>query len=868
MKVNTFGRLALTAGIIGVAASGLVATPASADPSPLYANNLVGFGSDTTQDVMQRLAETIGGDKLASFHASYTAPLTDQVTVRTGGPSNVPRAKGSGDGFAMLKVAEGALPSSDVKSFAQTFSAVDGTRLVGQIDYARASSVQGTQNDGGEFVNIPFATDIVGIAVDPDDPISKIPLSIGTSTDAATVPSLQSIYRCTAKYVYTGPGGMYIGVGATSSLPPGADVATEIKPQLPGYGSGTAAFFIKALFGATDSASWANSYTCISRVSNALPIAEHDGAPIDAVDNAIGIYSIGQWVAQFKSATTLVTDKTNGTTLMSIASVDGGTAIAPTTGSAATLAPNADAWHSAFKRLVYNVVATRKATDPNSAIRTMFVGNTSLVCQNTAAISALGFAPLTPLDGGDPTSNANSCGSINVALRTTNGNNGVNMTTPASVTNVADVNALTTAVGRSFIVSVNGGVATHDQGGQVQILDQEYGASNAHVLGSATVAAGQSVPANVTVTPVATGTTKMYAYFIPKLGAIKVTNMSPVSELDKSFASITPTNATTTKLSIRKPAKIGGTVRVVAWVDAGGAFDGGTVTLYKDTVSGAVLATDTLAAGETGAVLNYVQSITSQTIIAKFTPTNSSAVTSTSAAATVTLSKETPSVTWSALPAAPNGLAVVTGSGTDYVAAKTIQVTAAAATVNAANEVVTTTTAHGLAKGDVVYLSAGTGTALPTGITAGTKYYVIPASGTTVTGSTFKLSATLNGGALNFTGTPPAVKIWKQNVAPKVTLTIAAPAGVTLKPSGAIKVYIGTISSDKSQEISSASTGLTLANGTLTATLSKADLWTGLTSVGKPGTTTPSATRYLIVEYPGDTAFNTVTVFKSIKVTP
>ena len=941
MKVNTFGRLALTAGIVAVAASGLVATPAFADPATLYANNLVGFGSDTTQDVMQELSTVIGVDKLASFNSTYTSPATNAVQARPGGPSTVVRAKGSGDGWKMLQVAEGSQVSQTPSVLPSGSATANKANTVGQIDFARASSTQGTAKANGEYVDIPFAIDVVGIAVDPSDPVSKIPLQIGAANDAATVPSIQSIYHCAAKYVYLDASNNYAGVGATSdySGAAGATQAFQITPLLPAIGSGTSKFFVEALFGSgADAASLVTNNPCIRRtMNNGDPIQEHDGSSVAETANAIGIYSIGQWVAQTKSATTGVTDKTNGTVLRPLALDANSSAIDPTTGSGATLAPNAAAWHAALKRYVYNIVSYRKAVDPTSPIRAMFVGTSSLVCSQPNSIIKMGFAVMPGTDAGDPTSNPAACGSINSTYRRSafnDDNGGAAMTTAASVTNVADVAAATTAVGRSFIVSVNGGVATHDMGGTVQILDAAYGTPGARVLGSATIGEGTNVLANVTVTPVATGTTKLYAVFIPKLGGIRVTPMSVTSGSDASFASITPTNATTTKLSIRKPSSVGGTVRVVAWVDAGGAFDGGSVTLYSGTVSGAVLATDTLDAGETGAVLNYTQSVASQTIVAKFTPTNSSAVTSTSTPATVVLNKSTPTIAFGTLPAAPNGFVA---SGNNYAISKTLPLGVKTATVDAATDLVTVT-GHALTAGTVVYFS---GTTLPGGITSATTKYFVLASG--LTANAFKVSATAGGSAVNittagtavkvsptvsvatastgntagvitlpahglavndvvffsgataptgitfgtayfvkavgttntftvsdtqggalktFTAAGSAVTVTKRNALPKVAITVTAPSGVSLKPSGAVKVYIGTTTSDTTHEITTA-TGLTLSNGAATVTLNAADLWTWVSA------TNAGATAYVIVKYEGDDAFNgAANVNKTLTVTP
>ena len=204
MKVTTFARLAIAGGVIAVAASSLVVTPAFADPvSPNApsATALVGLGSDTTQDVMDELSTVIGQDKLVSYTA--TVPDGGAATAIQTRPApytaNVVRAKGSGDGWSILKVAEGSAASGTAANFTTSGIAINKANTVGQIDYARASATQGTASATGEYVDIPFARDVVGIAVNPTDAVSKIPLTLGAITDAATVPSIQNIFRCKTK---------------------------------------------------------------------------------------------------------------------------------------------------------------------------------------------------------------------------------------------------------------------------------------------------------------------------------------------------------------------------------------------------------------------------------------------------------------------------------------------------------------------------------------------------------------------------------------------------------------------------------------------------------------------------------------------
>jgi hypothetical protein len=94
MKVNTFTKLAIGVGVVALSVAGIV-VPANADPSGPSNTALVGVGSDTTQDVMDAIAESIGGDLLASYKSTIGTGQTDKLQTRVGGPTNVLRAKGS-----------------------------------------------------------------------------------------------------------------------------------------------------------------------------------------------------------------------------------------------------------------------------------------------------------------------------------------------------------------------------------------------------------------------------------------------------------------------------------------------------------------------------------------------------------------------------------------------------------------------------------------------------------------------------------------------------------------------------------------------------------------------------------------------------
>jgi len=285
----------------------------------------------------------------------------------------------------------------------------------------------------------------------------------------------------------------------------------------------------------------------------------------------------------------------------------------------------------------------------------------------------------------------------------------------------------------------------------------------------------------------------------------------------------------------------------------------GTYTVLNTTP----LASGALAAGESAEVLSFTQNVATLNVKAKFTPADNSVLGSESTTSIVVAKAAPVLATATALPAAPNGFVAGTSPAWANVA-KTVKI-GTTVTVNTTADSITTSAAHGLAVGDAVYFSAAT---IPGGITANTKYFVKAVTSTTV----FTVSATNGGSVVDLTSAGTTVVAYKDNVAPKFSATVTAPTGVTITPTGSVKVYIGSSASDKSNEITSGSTGLTLAAGTnagtatFTGTLANASTWSWV-NAGNLGTTT-GATAYLIIEYIGDDAFSTVTLSKQIKVLP
>ncbi len=171
---------------------GIMAPVAAADPaSPTDYRVLAGVGSDTTQDVLNGLGESVdGGNTIASYDA------TGSSTIKTRAVNcSIPRPNGSSAGITALN------------------AAIDGS--TGCIDFARSS--RGPAATGTDLTFIPFAQDKVTIAVRQDSPLN--------SNLNLTTAQLKSIFECT-----------------TTTLN-----GVTLTPLLPQAGSGTLSFFLGAI---------------------------------------------------------------------------------------------------------------------------------------------------------------------------------------------------------------------------------------------------------------------------------------------------------------------------------------------------------------------------------------------------------------------------------------------------------------------------------------------------------------------------------------------------------------------------------------------------------------------------------------------
>ncbi|MGW4898159.1 substrate-binding domain-containing protein [Kitasatospora sp. NPDC004240] len=219
---------------------------AAADPSgaPTY-RALAGVGSDTTQGVMNAMANdiTVNGTKvLGSYNALGTATI---ATKESADCQALNRPNGSGAGRTALLN--------------------ELNRGKGCLDFARSSSLNLAASTPG-LTYVPFAVDGVTYAVSSG---SSLPLDLTTA-------DLRAIYSCDPGYVGTAPN-------------------FSIRPLLPQAGSGTRAFWLTVV-GITEADVVAGKYPCLSDTKGGKKIEEHDGRVLDTA--SLVPFSIAQYIAQ------------------------------------------------------------------------------------------------------------------------------------------------------------------------------------------------------------------------------------------------------------------------------------------------------------------------------------------------------------------------------------------------------------------------------------------------------------------------------------------------------------------------------------------------------------------------------------------
>jgi hypothetical protein len=253
-----------SASVVLLAATAVVTLtvgPAAADP-PFTpdSSDLVGVGSDTTQDVLTALAtgynarKPAPADRLASWNATGSKTI-----VPAKGCQAIPRPDGSGAGIAALKADRS-----------------------GCLEFARSSRAATPADTGLRFV--PFAADAVSWV---KAGTSNAPVSLSRA-------ELRDVYTCAKR--------RWNQVGGTSSA--------TIIPVLPNQKSGTRAFFLTAISATTTPVTPGRCVVNGVRPGGNVLVQENDARELTRAlptggraANALLPYSVAKYVFQGKPRT-------------------------------------------------------------------------------------------------------------------------------------------------------------------------------------------------------------------------------------------------------------------------------------------------------------------------------------------------------------------------------------------------------------------------------------------------------------------------------------------------------------------------------------------------------------------------------------
>ena len=236
---------ALTAALAGsalVLSAGAAHAVYTADPDDTtfvpVAANVLGVGSDTSQNALFRLATAYNAKSPAPANklATYAATSAGTIPLPT---AEINRPNGSGSGKATL-----FNPSNP------------------DVDFARSSSTLSDPEIAAGLQQFPFALDTLKMAVS-GQVASHAPLGL-------TVAQIVSIYK--------GDVTNWSQIGGTAGV---------IVPMIPQGGSGTRGFFEAQLKAA-------NAGTAVTLAGTVVSVQEHDPAPIQGNADAVAPFSAGR----------------------------------------------------------------------------------------------------------------------------------------------------------------------------------------------------------------------------------------------------------------------------------------------------------------------------------------------------------------------------------------------------------------------------------------------------------------------------------------------------------------------------------------------------------------------------------------------
>jgi hypothetical protein len=372
MRTKTKAGLKLvTVAAVLTVAFGTVA-PAYAEPAAGFPD-LVGVGSDTTQDVLNGLAAVSPGGGISAI-GSYNATGTATIQTRATGNVLFDRPNGSGSGVNALSASANGSASA-----LSVFPSGSGVSITGQVDFARSSSAPSSSFVGTDLTFIPFALDAVTFAVSAASDFPR-DIALGAASQDSLLPR-----PFTLRNIYLGNVTRYSDRDFNS---------ITIQPIIPQTGSGTRSFWLKEL-GLTEAAIVGTPTTDLNNTAQ-----EHDGRFVTGMGDIMP-FSIAQFIAQgnHRALPTTILERRGNVELGRVGTVK---PLVATTGGGVEL-------NAAFpiKRLVFNVVQTTRLTTGTASadvlLRSTFVGTSSTVCNAETTIRQYGFAPIGPLCGNTTT---------------------------------------------------------------------------------------------------------------------------------------------------------------------------------------------------------------------------------------------------------------------------------------------------------------------------------------------------------------------------------------------------------------------------------------------------------------------------------
>ncbi len=363
--------------LVGAAVS--AGDSASADPKQ-YDAPFVAVGSDTTQDLMNAFAgfengvnyaplqtdAATGQKQIVSWDATAGGLTTTCITTRTGGSSfNRPNGSGAGRTALLSTITAGGTTSN-------TNCGTGTTSASGQISFARSSSLSGTA--GTTLAYVPFARDA---------------LSFGYYRKAGA--PVTSLTTAQLTQIFTSPTGAVIG-GVQIY---GCDIQS---------GSGTGQTWRQKLTGATTPLT--TTTVCDGAIDPTTgaafgPMQENDGSSLvaqgDVVDAAhpgaqvIVGFSVGGYIGKANGVARGGMPVTVGIGTISDISANN-----PVTGTVPNLVGDSAFYATSYGRDLYNVFPATVINSAfgNDAIKQLFKGATSKVCQATTTIQKFGFLPV------------------------------------------------------------------------------------------------------------------------------------------------------------------------------------------------------------------------------------------------------------------------------------------------------------------------------------------------------------------------------------------------------------------------------------------------------------------------------------------